>query len=284
MRSSKAAELLDGGGGGDVFDPGPCHGRFDSPASPRTTTAGYHDQRSTTSPADAYAHTYLPPSVRGHLNASQSDSHNASSIPSTRANDQEALSIRIFNNVDLSQGTQGLGPTHGNPSAERHSAPASYTYLNREYNIPPASLSRSAPSYLGLDVSYNGDDTYALSTTNDPDFWQESFRDYGDLMAATVGIFPEETLELSSEVSPGSRSSPASNTSVFCSICGKVFRGEYARGNLTRHRKTCHSSTIFPCEVGGCRRQYHRSDARLHHYRKSHPELNMLPAVARRSN
>lgn len=62
---------------------------------------------------------------------------------------------------------------------------------------------------------------------------------------------------------------------VSCQVCGQEFHGDYARGNLTRHRKTKHSDIVYFCEVGSCTRNFHRIDYRKNHWRKDHPEKNL---------
>lgn len=62
-----------------------------------------------------------------------------------------------------------------------------------------------------------------------------------------------------------------------CNICGKPFRGEYSKGNLSRHKRLKHgaSKQDYSCLVPGCDKTYHRQDARLKHYREKHPELEV---------
>src|SRR6478609_1385508 len=68
-----------------------------------------------------------------------------------------------------------------------------------------------------------------------------------------------------------------------CDTCGTAFRGEYARGNLQRHRRHMHSGTTYYCEAVSCRKKFSRADNRLKHYRKDHPEMNVPPAAVRKN-
>lgn len=61
-----------------------------------------------------------------------------------------------------------------------------------------------------------------------------------------------------------------------CEYCGIRFCGRYAAGNLRRHQRTKHSVAgrkEFECKEPGCNRMFLRTDARLKHYRRHHPEL-----------
>lgn len=74
----------------------------------------------------------------------------------------------------------------------------------------------------------------------------------------------------------------SSSDKLTCTICNATFTGDYARGNLTRHFKSKHSGEILPCEVPDCDQKFDRSDYRLSHYRKAHPELGAAPKVSRK--
>jgi hypothetical protein len=86
----------------------------------------------------------------------------------------------------------------------------------------------------------------------------------------------------SSELSVASSSVPAA---LYCSEegCDAVFSGAYRRGNLARHKRSIHRGLpgTYLCEVLGCHRSFNRSDARLKHYRKHHPELSPRPIELR---
>ena len=60
-----------------------------------------------------------------------------------------------------------------------------------------------------------------------------------------------------------------------------MFEGEYAKGNRARHLITMHSDKVYVCKVEECSEVFKRSDYRLKHYRKKHPELD-VPAPTRR--
>jgi hypothetical protein len=66
--------------------------------------------------------------------------------------------------------------------------------------------------------------------------------------------------------------------------CEVTFTGEYRRGNLARHMRRYHKANprMYFCEVSDCKRSYLRSDARLKHYRRFHPDRVAGPAVPRR--
>jgi len=56
--------------------------------------------------------------------------------------------------------------------------------------------------------------------------------------------------------------------------CDASFTGTYRNGNLGRHRRQKHADLkSYECEAVGCDAIYSRQDARLKHYRASHPEL-----------
>ncbi|KAF1976857.1 hypothetical protein BU23DRAFT_626400 [Bimuria novae-zelandiae CBS 107.79] len=62
---------------------------------------------------------------------------------------------------------------------------------------------------------------------------------------------------------------------AICDDCGRVFTGEYRRGNRARHRRQKHGDTedMYDCKDPGCEASFKRQDARLKHYRKHHREL-----------
>lgn len=60
--------------------------------------------------------------------------------------------------------------------------------------------------------------------------------------------------------------------------CRALFRGEYRRGNRSRHLRERHggsdgSGKSYDCEEPSCGKSFNRTDARLKHYRKQHPLL-----------
>ncbi|CBX99253.1 hypothetical protein LEMA_P084920.1 [Plenodomus lingam JN3] len=61
---------------------------------------------------------------------------------------------------------------------------------------------------------------------------------------------------------------------ITCVQCTKPFRGRFQHGNLARHIKHSHGAVElqYPCFVSGCNKSYKRTDARLKHIRKQHPE------------
>lgn len=70
-----------------------------------------------------------------------------------------------------------------------------------------------------------------------------------------------------------------------CPVCGKKFHGEYARGNCARHKRQKHSmegEQHFLCKYLSCQKSFNRQDARLKHYRRSHPELELKPPRGRK--
>ena len=70
-------------------------------------------------------------------------------------------------------------------------------------------------------------------------------------------------------------SSPAGTHSLWCPSCPATFEGLHRKGNLGRHRRMKHRGDpiVFACEEPSCDRVFKRSDARLKHYRRWHPEL-----------
>jgi uncharacterized C2H2 Zn-finger protein len=63
--------------------------------------------------------------------------------------------------------------------------------------------------------------------------------------------------------------------------CKASFHGPHRRGNQLRHLRT--HPREYPCEAVACEKVFQRQDARLKHYRKEHPELNMASAIPRKS-
>lgn len=64
--------------------------------------------------------------------------------------------------------------------------------------------------------------------------------------------------------------------------CRARFRGEYRRGNRSRHLRERHggsdgSGKSYDCEEPSCGKSFNRTDARLKHYRKQHPLLATIP-------
>lgn len=78
------------------------------------------------------------------------------------------------------------------------------------------------------------------------------------------------------------------NVVLYCEHCRptvKSYSGTYARRNLSRHIFQTHSSSDeFPCSVPNCPESFRRTDARLVHERRSHPELERAPAVRRKKS
>ncbi|KAH9870978.1 hypothetical protein J1614_006552 [Plenodomus biglobosus] len=66
---------------------------------------------------------------------------------------------------------------------------------------------------------------------------------------------------------------------VTCVQCRKPFQGRYRHGNLARHVKHSHGtvSLQYPCTVSGCDKTFKRTDARLKHTRRQHPESHLAP-------
>lgn len=73
---------------------------------------------------------------------------------------------------------------------------------------------------------------------------------------------------------------------VSCTSCPAEFRGRYRKGNLARHIKVFHQDLFnmyYTCEFPGCGKTYRRTDARLKHERKSHPELHLSRYISRKT-
>ena len=67
---------------------------------------------------------------------------------------------------------------------------------------------------------------------------------------------------------------------ISCGECGKEYTGKHSRGNLARHERHKHGErkeAPYLCLVQGCRSVFERSDARLKHTRRRHPELGQPP-------
>lgn len=74
----------------------------------------------------------------------------------------------------------------------------------------------------------------------------------------------------------------AGEQEIVCQTCATHFEGEYARGNHARHMMTMHSDKLYSCKVEGCGAIFKRSDYRLRHYRRAHPELDVPSHLRRR--
>ncbi|KAH8628748.1 hypothetical protein IG631_16005 [Alternaria alternata] len=79
------------------------------------------------------------------------------------------------------------------------------------------------------------------------------------------------TPALATSASPSS----VQSNMVRCPSCSAQFEGIHRQGNYGRHRRQKHAGQRkeLPCEHSTCGKSYRRSDARLKHYRKYHPEL-----------
>jgi hypothetical protein len=70
-----------------------------------------------------------------------------------------------------------------------------------------------------------------------------------------------------------------------CEICGTKFKGKHRVGAQHRHARLIHGvdgkQKEYPCAASGCQKVYKRTDARLNHYRKEHPNL-AAPAEPRK--
>ncbi|CAI6332130.1 unnamed protein product [Periconia digitata] len=255
-----------------------------------------HDQLFTPSASATYPNAMFPPSIQEAVNAQSIAWRNASNIfPSIhRISGQYAPSWNSHQNERrysenfhvLERDPYGLS----NPLANRLSAGNQDT--NHTHPEPSSSLTDTWHE--------SATQIYAMRESDDPSFWQtacieekssEGTGSYENssqideaLQYSTVYAFPN-TENVSGQMRRNYVSSAHDRVSVdethtadvlaniSCYICSTIFHGEYARGNLRRHEKTCHSKTLLKCESPGCERQYRRSDARAQHYRRSHPEL-----------
>jgi hypothetical protein len=80
---------------------------------------------------------------------------------------------------------------------------------------------------------------------------------------------------------------PSTPNIFYCDVCSAEFKGQYAVGNLGRHKKTYHggehgTGIEFACEEEGCDSTFKRRDARLKHYRHHHPKRTKGPAQSRK--
>ncbi|KAF2849476.1 hypothetical protein T440DRAFT_127639 [Plenodomus tracheiphilus IPT5] len=74
-----------------------------------------------------------------------------------------------------------------------------------------------------------------------------------------------------------SSKSDITTDTVTCAHCGTQFRGRFRQGNLARHVKHSHGATRprYHCLAHGCDKTFNRTDARLKHTRKQHPEPHL---------
>jgi len=78
------------------------------------------------------------------------------------------------------------------------------------------------------------------------------------------------------QTAPQSCTSSSSVADVLhCASCTATFAGVYRAGNYGRHRRQKHDvrAKEWVCEASGCGQVFQRSDARLKHQRRRHPEL-----------
>lgn len=70
---------------------------------------------------------------------------------------------------------------------------------------------------------------------------------------------------------------------MVCSVdgCDITFTGKYRRGNMGRHVRRQHMGLPgdYLCAHPHCPRTFNRSDSRLKHYRRHHPELAAGPIL-----
>lgn len=68
--------------------------------------------------------------------------------------------------------------------------------------------------------------------------------------------------------------------------CKAEFKKSWGKGNLARHLRMKHKNggRCYICEANGCALVFQRSDARLRHYRKKHPELVKGPMRPRKAS
>lgn len=71
-----------------------------------------------------------------------------------------------------------------------------------------------------------------------------------------------------------------------CEPCKVNFTGKYCRGSWQRHIRLKHrdQGVSYPCQDANCGLKFNRTDARLKHYRKYHPDLASSPAKPRAKN
>ncbi|PSN72825.1 hypothetical protein BS50DRAFT_169656 [Corynespora cassiicola Philippines] len=79
----------------------------------------------------------------------------------------------------------------------------------------------------------------------------------------------------------GSTVSGLSTDSLSCPQCDASFHGKHARGSLARHIRG-HNKKPIKCEAEGCNKFFERSDARLKHYRKRHPDIRSDAPIRRK--
>ena len=156
---------------------------------------------------------------------------------------------------------------------------ATYTPSSQDVRSVPASMLCKEPQFL-----YNlASTTNAQAVVPHLNYYdgQQAAREFSfDCMSGhTASIVPTETTRDSNETSDASIQIPMRSSQ--CAECGKRFAGEYSRRNLSRHMNQKHEEAerMYPCKE--CDRTFMRSDARLKHYRKHHPNLDVGPPIQR---
>ncbi|KAF2634287.1 hypothetical protein P280DRAFT_280126 [Massarina eburnea CBS 473.64] len=165
------------------------------------------------------------------------------------------------------------------PESDQHAVAASIdTELNRRLQSEQSALPHLQRVIAANDTESLEADSPLSYRIASPSVWP--WAEYNNTVGSTYDsqTYPDPP-SLISDTGPSSDISL--DCRITCSRCSIPFSGEYARGNLHRHMKTSHSKEKFTCEVEGCSRQYQRSDARLAHYRKIHPGLEIPPSIAR---
>ncbi|KAJ8110723.1 hypothetical protein OPT61_g6506 [Boeremia exigua] len=105
-----------------------------------------------------------------------------------------------------------------------------------------------------------------------------------DAASCAIASFSSTSSTISfshSSFSTTTSSAPSSET-LRCTDCDAVFQGNYRKGNLARHCRLTHKGKKeYLCQSPDCHQAFRRSDARLKHYRKHHPDLAPLPIERR---
>lgn len=150
---------------------------------------------------------------------------------------------------------------------------------NRDTN-PPSLWTRKAGS-----TEYRISPPANLSDSKD-EYHQHTYADDFTLFGFVPPSIPEITRTPISPSQNGTNDveNPAA---VTCPHCNQIFTGTLRKSNMSRHIRTKHGAPgtrarEYLCSSRVCGKTFRRSDAKLNHERKEHPELGRLSAVTRR--
>jgi hypothetical protein len=138
------------------------------------------------------------------------------------------------------------------------------------------------PHYTALDDAPSSPFQFILQRSATPQVgvppsWDEySQWELGPCSAPPMTRKPSSANSCNTDASSHGRPPADDPYVLYCETigCPAFFTGVHRRGNLGRHTRQQHKSgKLYVCKDDTCAREFKRSDARVKHYRKHHPEL-----------